>query len=325
MTAPLVLAGAARAQASMFVLVLLGYPALGPGSGRAVLRALILLGLLASPTWVPLGHPLSGWSRFGMAIVAGLLLLKLYDLGPRGERPTLRLYLMFMAHPFHLVYDSWGREPGPGTVANLRRLLRGLLECAVGAALLAWVRDLELWRTSFWLHHAALWLAVYPILDGSVVAQVAGWRLLGGSGRDIFRDPIAAHSPADFWRRYNRLVGEWLHRHVFQPAGGIQRPRRAVFLSFVVSALIHEALIVVITGGPTGHMTAFFLLQGLGAALTLRFRPRGARRVLAAAVHLVFLLATLVFFATAMDQAVTRPAHPLYPRGTPVEWPRGAL
>ena len=49
-----------------------------------------------------------------------------------------------------------------------------------------------------------------------------------------------ARTPAEFWRVDNRPAGQFLHEYVFKPAGGVTRPLRATFLTFLVSGLVHE-------------------------------------------------------------------------------------
>ena len=153
----------------------------------------------------------------------------------------------------------------------------------------------------------AFFLVLFPF---SVAAGVA-WRALGGPGRDIMRNPFAARTPADFWRRYNRPVHEFLREDVFSSVAGSRRRRPgsvaaagAAVLTFVLSAAVHEYVFAIPIGRLRGYQTAFFLLQGLAVAATMRVKPRGWRAVPWVAATFFFNLATGVFFFASLNEVV---------------------
>jgi hypothetical protein len=134
---------------------------------------------------------------------------------------------------------------------------------------------------------AVLYLVFIPLLRPfpwwlqSYLAVVPFWLLLetlGGlcrllwlpSGRlvpAINIRPWRATHLADFWgRRWNRLIGDWLHQVVFMPLR--RRPKTAMFATFLASGLLHELLVslplmLVYRENIWGMMTGYFLIQYL--------------------------------------------------------------
>lgn len=97
--------------------------------------------------------------------------------------------------------------------------------------------------------------------------------------------PWQATDLADFWgRRWNRLIGDWLHQVVFMSCR--RRPKTAMFATFLVSGLIHELLVslplTIVCGEHIwGCMTGYFFIQYLAIIVERRFRLSSAgRRIL---------------------------------------------
>ncbi|MHC4917563.1 MAG: MBOAT family O-acyltransferase, partial [Planctomycetota bacterium] len=93
--------------------------------------------------------------------------------------------------------------------------------------------------------------------------------------------------------RYNRVVGDWLHRNVFLPAGGRRRIWLAVPLTFLVSGVLHEYLFDAALGRIHCYQLAFFAVQALGVAASIPVEHR--RRRLAPALRHALRAATLIF------------------------------
>ena len=74
--------------------------------------------------------------------------------------------------------------------------------------------------------------------------------------------------------------------------------------TFLVSALGHEYIFSTAAGRLQGYQTAFFLLQGLVVAATLRVRPRGWRAVAWGTGTLAFNLASSVLFFASLDEVL---------------------
>jgi hypothetical protein len=298
------------------------YVALGLGKrGRLWGVGVAALAVAVAPRLV-VGR--SGFVRFLLGLLSVVLIVKFYDLtigaGRAGaSRPRVAAFLMFLVNNFALVYRKLDAEPRPPRGADVRRMALGVLGLAGGAVVAAWVFGADWKARPLAAEHPAKVLAVFGVLMPLDALGVAAWRLAGGRGRQLMRHPYLAATPADFWRRYNRPAGHFLHENVFRRAGGRWSPRWATLATFLVSAAVHEYLFSVVLGQVEGFQTAFFLIQGVAVAATLKVRPRGWRAAVGVAVTLAFnLLTSLLFFASVGGlvpfYASDRPAW-LRPRG----------
>jgi D-alanyl-lipoteichoic acid acyltransferase DltB (MBOAT superfamily) len=112
-----------------------------------------------------------------------------------------------------------------------------------------------------------------------------------------------AASPAEFWRRWNRPVQEWLFEYVFRPIAGAGRTGAATVAAFAASGILHEYIVAMASGRITGYPTAFFLVQSLGVLTTSRWEPRGWRRVLGVASTWAFNAVTSVLLFAPLGAA----------------------
>jgi hypothetical protein len=136
-------------------------------------------------------------------------------------------------------------------------------------------------------------------------ACAAAWRLLGGRALDFMDRPIAARTPADFWRRYNRPVNQYMWEDISKPLGGLRAPRRGVLAAFALSAAVHEYLFVIAGTTAPGFQIAFFLTQGLAVAATLRTRLRRPwTAALGIAATLAFNVVTAALFFASFQGIV---------------------
>ena len=301
-------AGAASACALAF------FPALrAPSRTRQLLLILITALILATPWTVP---PSARFLRCLAAILAVTLSIKLYDLhlgAARGVRPSLIEFLAFLPNIYSLVHRRLDAERRPPRDLELRRAALAALAGGLAAAVFLATFRIDWARYSFATEHAvkvvAFFLALVPLANfGASV-----WRLAGGRGRDFMENPFAARTPADFWRRYNRPVHQFLEYDVFAPAGGRRSASRAAVAAFVVSALIHEYVFFIPVGRVQGYQTAFFLVQGLAVAATLRLRPRGVAAAAAIAATFAFNVLTGILFFASVDEVL-----PFYVNDVPV-------
>ena len=270
-----------------------------PRGRRAAALLLGASGLLLLPLAVSADQPLS---RALVAMFAGTFVIKLYDLhrdSARGSVPSWPAYLLFLANPFCHVYRRLETAPVPTTRQNLVRLCRGLALVAAGAAGLAVVR---IARTDvFLLEHAAKVTVGFVIVYGCAEIAFAVWSLAGLRGIPQLDNFFFARSPADFWRRYNRPVTQYMFENVFRPAGGAKKPVRAILAAFFVSGLLHEYIADIALQSVQGFQMAFFMIQGAAVAVTQRLQPRGRVVVVAAvAATLLFnIVVSLLFCASA--------------------------
>lgn len=119
--------------------------------------------------------------------------------------------------------------------------------------------------------HAAPLLAGWMALTGVVSALhfglsqllSIGWRAAGFRARHIMHKPLLASSLADFWgRRWNLAFRDLMHQFVFQPLLRRLGGTWSLMSVFLVSGLIHDAVISIPAGGGWGRPTLYFLIQG---------------------------------------------------------------
>jgi hypothetical protein len=255
---------------------------------------LSLFPVLAVPFLIP---PEQRFLRLVAAISTAAGMSKLYDLLlPATPHPSLKDFVIYGLNPTNMVLRRLSSEPIPSRKENLRRIFRGATQLAIGGGALWGTLQLDLQPAL--AHLLKLPLFFFALLGGLEIL-VAMLRLTLGRARDVMGPIFSAASPAEFWRRYNRAVGQFLYENLFKPAGGLRRPIRATLLIFVASSVLHEYVFFVPIGHIDGYQTAFFMIQGLGVALTVRWRPKGRSRVLGIAATVAFnLLTSFLFFAS---------------------------
>ncbi len=99
------------------------------------------------------------------------------------------------------------------------------------------------------------------------------WQRSGVNAPSIMRAPILATSLGAFWgKRWNAAFHRLAHDHAFQPLRRVVGGKTATLGVFLVSGLVHEAVISLPANGGYGLPTAYFLCQGL-ALLGERSKP----------------------------------------------------
>ena len=230
----------------------------------------------------------------------------------RGSQPGLWRVLSDLPNILVLVL----RRAVMDRVAPLGETLRHLLREA-SALILSIVLLVAVWRIDwsgqpFLLEHVAKSIAFFATATAAFDVLARTLRLAGSPTRDFARLPLLASTPADFWRRYNRIVTGFMHVNVFRPLGGFRRPVLTTMAVFVLSGLGHEYLFSMPDARIQGYQTAFFLLQGVGVLTTAKLRLRGWMRMPGVAGTILFNLATgLLFFASLHDLAGNFYSNPL--------------
>ncbi|MCI0366527.1 MAG: membrane bound O-acyl transferase family-domain-containing protein [Phycisphaerales bacterium] len=281
---------------------------------RAAFVSAIAAFTFALPVIFAVAHPHApAWLKGVVVLLCPLAGIKLIDASLGAEcwrgRP-LRQWIAFWLNPYVLCHRRHIMEPPHDRATSFKLLARGLLEIAAGSVVLSWAFQQELGRYSFWLDHGVKLFAMYLIVfDGMFVALTGALRLLGCNIMDQSHHPIAAVTPADFWRRYNREAGRFLYEDLFKPAGGLRAPVAGILLVFLINGLLHEYLATVMIGSITGCQMMFFGLNGLAVAATFRFQPRGLVAILSGILTLAFLFFTSVLFFTAADQFLPWYSH----------------
>lgn len=116
---------------------------------------------------------------------------------------------------------------------------------------------------------------VFMLHFGCFHIVTAFWMAMGRATEPLMRCPAVAGSLAEFWgRRWNTTFRDAMSLLVFRPAMARWGPRWAHWLVFLISGLLHEAVISLPAGAGWGGPTAYFLLQALGIELSRRLQLR---------------------------------------------------
>ena len=125
----------------------------------------------------------------------------------------------------------------------------------------------------------AAWTAMAGLINGlhfgSFHLLACWWQSQGRRAPLVMDRPLISRTLAEFWgRRWNtafHILGE---RLVFRRVVRQWGPRRAMFAVFLVSGLVHDAVITVPARGGWGLPTLYFLIQGAGFMAERRWRLR---------------------------------------------------
>lgn len=111
------------------------------------------------------------------------------------------------------------------------------------------------------------------------------WRSVGVDARPIMSAPLRSTSLSEFWgKRWNLGFSQLAHNLIFRPLHRAWGANVTGFLVFVISGVIHDAVISLPARGGYGLPTMYFMLQGagvlverssLGKQLRLRQNIRG--------------------------------------------------
>jgi D-alanyl-lipoteichoic acid acyltransferase DltB (MBOAT superfamily) len=129
----------------------------------------------------------------------------------------------------------------------------------------------------------AMWclLAAFCATTGIADALTGTVMLLSGQrATEVFRSPLLARSPIEFWsQRWNLMFRNSAYRLIFVPAGGRKRPGLGAALVFAFSAALHEYLVVATLEHTEGNMAAFFGLQWAATLVNQWARRRFGKRL----------------------------------------------
>jgi hypothetical protein len=141
-----------------------------------------------------------------------------------------------------------------------------IVSCAVKVAVLAAILHAYQFFDQLYLYiRLALYgVHIYCFFDLLLPCIAAVGGALGMEMEPQFDRPYLASSLRDFWgRRWNLVVSAILRPSVYGPVRARVGKQAAAVATFLVSGLMHEAMVYYITlRPPTGEMTAFFLLHG---------------------------------------------------------------
>ena len=267
--------------------------------GRLLVFSILAIAAAMAPLLLPQEAKVT---RFCVALFSTLMVFKMWDLhvgAVQGCIPRFREFLGFVANLYYLVFRKRGLEPQPTTLRNVWQLALGLTGLFAAERLLTLMQKVDWLQYPFLLEHTLVGTGLFLLVVAELITFVAITRLLGGYIVNAHDQPFAARTPADFWRRYNRLIGQFLYEDFFKLLQGRRHPARATLGVFAVSGIFHEYLFWMATGQSPGLQLLFFMLQGCAVALTLRVKPTGWRAVAWGTGTFAFnILSSVPFFAS---------------------------
>ncbi|KAI9123548.1 hypothetical protein K1719_004848 [Acacia pycnantha] len=247
---------------------------------RSFLRLLLLLPVVCFFLYLPLNlhsFHLIGFSSFFIAWLANFkLLLFAFNKGPLSHFSlSPPRFIALTSFPIEFRDHNNNQK---GKKSPLNYAIKSLLLIAV-------IRSCE-YKDHF---HPKLVLTLYTVqmyLTLEIIMAVfaaMGRTLLGVELEPQFNKPYLSSSPQDFWRRWNVMAKNILKLAVYKPTysiliGVVGRKWTslpAVFVTFLVSGLIHE-LIFYYLGRlrPTWEITWFFILHGLSVMAEIGFKKQ---------------------------------------------------
>ncbi len=268
--------------------------------------------ILLSPFTVP-GE--ASFVRFLAAVCSFLILSKIYDLHRDAERASRigwRTLLAFLLNWSSIVLRKLDAEPRLPKRENIARLASGLAGLGAGVAINLWLFRLDWSAQPFAIEHAAKVMGLFCALMPAGTTVGAIGRLAGGRTREWFASPFLSRTPADFWRRYNRPVGQFFFEDTFKRVGGLHSPVRATLVTFALSGVAHEYVFGIASGQVHGYQLAYFLVQGCAVAATMRIRPGRLQVIPWIAGTVAFNLASSMIFFANLNLFV-----PFYSRALP--------
>ena len=267
-------------------------------------RAIVLLTLRAGYAGLPfLIPPELVLLRPLAALALCIFFLRLYDAHVGAilcaPKPALGPFMASMFNPFYLVSRRKPAEPGVSGKENFNRLMMGLFQVALSLSLLNGLFFIEWSRQSFAVEHVVKSVGFFIGAVGmfQVAASVA--RLFGVIAREPCMSPYTTVTPALFWRRYNRVVGQFMQEDIFRRLR--HKPAFATMIAFTVSGLIHEYVVSIGADRILGYQMAFFLIQGTAVVATQKAKPLGWRRFPWWFATLSFNIVTSLLFLGSID------------------------
>jgi hypothetical protein len=228
--------------------------------GVLVLPALAWWATCDLPAWVNM------WALAGaMFFALKLLTLTAAELGTVSFGRVFAYIALWPGMDARVfLFDRIENKP----VAPAGELAFALLKLSGGLAAGAWAT----WRVGTAQPMLVGWVGMIGIiftLHFGLLHVVSWlWRRAGVNAPPIMRAPIAADSLADFWGgRWNAAFADVARRFLFRPTVRWLGVRGAGAFVFLVSGLVHEAVVSLPARGGWGRPTLYFLIQSAGIAI----------------------------------------------------------
>ncbi len=233
---------------------------------------------------------LRGLGQIELLVIGWHVALSIYSYCVEAVRPSQRVSLR--AFVFFVLVDPTVSFPDRARAARVsawsvaRRIGQGAALMTLGHALMeGWKRGLGLFPhgnlpfTAVMLSAALVvaFFSMYWVRAGVAHVRIGLMQALGWQPPECFDRPYLASSPLDFWRRWNRWVGDWVRRYLFAPLA-LYLARRAktynappasaqavaLLGAFAGMGLLHDWLIFANQGVPTFVYLRVFVFAAFG-------------------------------------------------------------
>lgn len=188
----------------------------------------------------------------------------------RSEKPGLTtgdLLLWFLAWPGLHTREFFSKIPAGTPSDGQAGWLAAAAKTAFGLALAFWAAPALIPDHPLIGGWIGMFGIVFTLHFGGFHLLALAWRRAGRNVRPIMNAPICSQSLSEFWsQRWNLAFRDFASLFLLRPLSKLCDVRAAAFGCFVFSGLIHDLAISVPAGAGYGLPTAYFLIQGIGAA-----------------------------------------------------------
>ncbi|MFY8003618.1 MAG: hypothetical protein ACOVNR_02200 [Chitinophagaceae bacterium] len=238
-------------------------------------------------------------SFFTVAFVKLLDLLLSFSI---WQQSTWKHWLTFLNQPFLLGIQSATNAVYSTKAASLKLLIRGLSTMVSGGFIFMLSLQWHVASISVWLQHSFNFIAFMLFCyDGLWVFFMGFYRFCGGKTILLSNNPLLSATPAEFWRNYNRMASDYFNNYFYKSFKRNKRIEWAVFVPFIISALVHEYMLFASSLHLTGLSTLYLLISGIATLVTLRLKLHGYKRVIGIIVTMIYHYFTLYFLLKAYD------------------------
>ena len=225
---------------------------------------------------IALGPVLPAWGWMWALAVSIFFACKWLTWWPHRHLATVNRHLAYFASPSMdaPAFLAGAAPASPG----LHDWLAAAIKMLAGVALIWIVSRFLIARSPMLAGWSAMLGLVLLLHFGLLYLITLIWRNAGIDAQPLMRRPLRSTSLADLWgRRWNTGFSTPAHDLIFKPIARRFGPAGATAGVFVLSGLIHDAVISIPARGGCGLPTLYFLIQLCG--LLIERMPRARRRL----------------------------------------------
>lgn len=215
--------------------------------------------LLVAFEWTPW---MFMWA-FAFSMLAGLKWLRFAD-SADAATSTVGKSLGFLLLWPGMDAKAFFASPGGVERPSRREWLWAVAKVALGLVLVAVAVQLvdQQKMIAGWIGMTGI---VFTLHFGLFHLLSVAWRRAGVDAAPIMNAPLLALSLSDFWsRRWNLAFRDLSHTYIFRPCVGRMGIAGATMVVFLVSGIVHDAVISLPARGGWGLPTLYFVIQGVG-------------------------------------------------------------